>query len=198
MFLFKKGLKDEDILHGIRAGGTTRRLYENKFYEKYYYLIKQATFKHKISEDDVQSAYSDAVLTVIEHVAAGKFEEKSGLKTYLYQVFMNKCVDTIRKNTTNKSGVHHTIGLEDALGWLPDESRSVIRQLIAESEMGQLRQHLRQLGDKCRDMILAWGEGYSDEEIAQTMGYNTAAVAKTSRLRCLERLKEKYKGKSGE
>lgn len=66
MFLFKKSLKDEDILHGIRASGTTRRLFENKFYEKYHYLIKQAAFKHKISEDDAQSAYSDAILTVIE------------------------------------------------------------------------------------------------------------------------------------
>jgi RNA polymerase sigma factor (sigma-70 family) len=194
MFLFKKSLKDEDILHGIRAGGTTRRLFENKFYEKYHYLIKQAAFKHKISEDDAQSAYSDAVLTVIEHIVDGRFEGKSEVYTYLYQVFMNKCVDIIRKNTTNKSSVHqHTVGLEDALAWLPDESRSVIRQLIVESEIEQLRQRLRDLGEKCREMIMAWGEGYSDEEIAQTMNYNTAAVAKTSRLRCLERLKEKYR-----
>lgn len=116
MFLFKKSLKDEDILHGIRAGGTTRRLFENKFYEKYHYLIKQAAFKHKISEDDAQSAYSDAVLTVIEHIVDGRFEGKSEAYTYLYQVFMNKCVDIIRKNTTNKSSVHHqTVGLEEGL-----------------------------------------------------------------------------------
>lgn len=194
MFLFNKALKDDAILQGIRAGNTQRRLYENKLYEKYHYLIKQARFKHKLSEDDAASAYSDAILTVIEHIVTGRFEGHSELKTYLYQIFSNKCVDAIRKITTNKSEVHHnTVGLEDALGWLPDESQSVVRKLIAESEVEHLRQRLRELGDKCREMILAWGEGFSDEEIAQTMGYNTAAVAKTSRLRCLEKLKEKYR-----
>ena len=194
MFLFNKVLKDDAILQGIRAGNTQRRLYENKLYEKYHYLIKQARFKHKLSEDDAASAYSDAILTVIEHIVIGRFEGHSELKTYLTQIFSNKCVDIIRKNTTNKSEVHHnTIGLEDALDWLPDETQSVVRKLIVESEVEHLRQRLRELGDKCREMILAWGEGFSDEEIAQTMGYNTAAVAKTSRLRCLEKLKEKYK-----
>ena len=85
------------------------------------------------------------------------------------------------------------MGLEDALAWLPDETQSTVRKLIVESEIETLQQRLRALGDKCHEMILAWGEGYSDEEIAQTMGYNTAAVAKTSRLRCLEKLKEKYR-----
>lgn len=193
MFLFKKTLKDEDILHGIRAGGTQRRLYENKLYEKYHYLVREAQFKHKISDDDAQSAYSDALLTVIEHILLGRFEARSELKTYLYQIFTNKCVDQIRKNTTNKAAPQqNSIGIDDTLAWLPDEAQSVVRKLMVESEVELLRERLRQLGDKCREMILAWGEGYSDEEIAQMMAYNTAAVAKTSRLRCLEKLKEKY------
>ena len=193
MFFFNKTLKDYDILQGIREGDSRRQLYENKLYEKYHYLVREAQFKHKISYDDAQSAYSDAILTVIDHVVNGRFEGRSEVKTYLYQIFTNKCVDTIRKNTTNKAGVHHTEGLEDALLWIPDESRTILQQLISENEVALLQQHLRSIGEKCRGIILAWGEGFSDEEIAQQMGYNTAAVAKTSRLRCLERLKEKYK-----
>jgi len=195
MLFFNKALKDDDILQGVCAGGTRRRLYENKLYEKYYYFVREAQFKHKISEDDAQSAYSDAILSTIEHILTGRFEGRSALKTYLYQIFTNKCVDVIRKNTTNKAEVHqNSIGLDDALlASLPDEAQSAVRKLIVESEVYQLRQHLRTLSEKCREMIMAWGEGYSDEEIAQTMNYNTAAVAKTSRLRCLEKLKEQYK-----
>ena len=37
MLFFNKALKDDDILQGIFAGGTKRRLYENKLYEKYHY-----------------------------------------------------------------------------------------------------------------------------------------------------------------
>lgn len=192
MFFFNKTLKDYDILQGIREGDSRRQLYENKLYEKYHYLVREAQFKHKISYDDAESAYSDAILTVIDHVVNGRFEGRSEVKTYLYQIFTNKCVDTIRKNTTNKAGVHHTEGLEDALLWISDESRTIVQKLISENEVALLQQHLRSIGEKCRGIILAWGEGFSDGEIAQQMGYNTAAVAKTSRLRCLERLKEKY------
>jgi RNA polymerase sigma factor (sigma-70 family) len=193
MFFFNKALKDDSIVQGILAGGTQRRLYENKLYEKFHYLVREAQFKHKISEDDAESAYSDAVLSVIDHIVSRRFEGRSELKTYLYQIFSNKCVDIIRKNTTNKAEVHqNSVGLDDALAWLPDEAQSVVRKLMVESDIAQLRQHLQTLGEKCREMILAWGEGYSDEEIAQMMQYNTAAVAKTSRQRCLEKLKEKY------
>ncbi len=178
---------------GIRSGGTQRRLFENKLYEKYDYLIADGVRKHRLTEDDCASAYSDSVLTLFEHITTGRFEGRSELKTYLYQIFSNKCVDAIRKKTTNRSSVHDALSLDDTLLQLPDEARSAVQRLIAQSDVDALHRHLRSIGDKCRAMILAWGEGYSDDEIAQTMGYNTAAVAKTSRLRCIEKLRERYR-----
>lgn len=180
---------------GIRAGGPQRRLYENKLYEKYDYLIAEGVRKHRLTEDDCASAYSDAILTLFEHITNGRFEGRSELRTYLYQIFSNKCVDAIRKKTTNRSSVHDAYSLDDTLMQLPDAARSVVQSLIAQSDVEDLHRHLNELGDKCRSMILAWGEGYSDDEIAQTMGYNSAAVAKTSRLRCMEKLRERYRDK---
>lgn len=193
MSLFSRQPSDADLMAGIRAGGTQRRLYENKLYEKYAYLIDVGSRKHRLSEDECASAYSDAVLTVIEHILTDRFEGRSELKTYLYQIFTNKCVDAIRKKTTNRSSVHDTFSLDDSLLQLPDATRPVIQQLVMQSDIDQLHRHLRELGEKCRSMILSWGEGYSDEEIAQTLGYNSAAVAKTSRLRCLEKLRDRFR-----
>ncbi|MFD2933306.1 RNA polymerase sigma factor [Spirosoma flavum] len=186
-------LSDAELMVGIRAGGTQRRLYENKLYQKYQYLITDGTRKHRLTEDECASAYSDAVLTVLEHINSGRFEGRSELKTYLYQIFTNKCVDEIRKKTTNRSRVHYTTSLDDSLMQLPDEARSVVQHLIAQSDVEKLHQQLRDLGEKCRTMILSWGEGYSDDEIAQAMGYNSSAVAKTSRLRCIEKLRERFR-----
>ena len=189
-------LSDAELVAGIRAGGTQRRLYENKLYQKYQHFITEGTRKHRLTEDDCASAYSDSMLAIFDHISNDRFEGRSELKTYITQIFNNKCVDVIRKKTTNRYSVHDAYSLDDPMMQLPDESRSIVQMLIAQSDVEKLQRHLQALGDKCRSMILSWGEGYSDDEIAQTMGYNSAAVAKTSRLRCLEKLREQYRTES--
>jgi RNA polymerase sigma-70 factor (ECF subfamily) len=67
-----------------------------------------------------------------------------------------------------------------------------VQRIIDQYDTEVLYQRLRELGDKCQQMIKAWGEGFMDQEIAVEMGYQSAAVVKTSRLRCLEKLKELY------
>jgi RNA polymerase sigma factor (sigma-70 family) len=192
MALFSRYLPDADIVAGLRVGGASRPIAENRLYEKYRFFIRDGVRKHQLSDDDCASAYSDSVLAVIQNICNGHFEGRSELKTYLYQIFTNKCVDLIRKKTTNRESVHQGASIDDSLLQLPDPARSVIQRLMEQSDWDRLHQQLRNLGDKCQQMLLAWGEGYSDEEIAQRMDYNTPAVAKTSRLRCLERLREAY------
>ncbi|QJD79324.1 RNA polymerase sigma factor [Spirosoma rhododendri] len=187
-----KKTTDAELLAGIRRGGSERRFSENRLYEKYAYLIDEGVRKHKLSDDECASAYSDAVLAVFDHVSTGRFEGRSELGTYLYQLFSNKCVDAIRKKTTNRSSVHNAFSLDDSLLQLPDAARSIVQQLIAKSDVEQLHKYLHELGEKCRNMVLAWGEGYGDDEIAQQLGYASAAVAKTSRLRCIDKLRDRY------
>ena len=56
-----------------------------------------------------------------------------------------------------------------------------------------LKEKIKILGDKCQQMLMAWGEGFSDSKIAEELGYQTSQVAKVSRLRCLDKLKELYR-----
>ncbi|RRB07007.1 RNA polymerase sigma factor [Larkinella rosea] len=193
MRFFVRQPADSDLIAGLRTGGNQRRQSEDRLYRKYVYLIAEGVRKHRLEEDDCASAYSDTILTVIEHILNQRFEGHSALSTYIYQIFNNKCIDLIRKKTSQRSQVHNAVSLDDSLLQLPDSARSIVQQLIAQSDVDRLRRLINQLGDKCREMILAWGEGYSDDEIARQLNYNTASVAKTSRLRCLERLRELYK-----
>lgn len=190
-FTSKKNVPDAEIMTGISGGFQEKRKAENLLFEKYYYLIKDGIRKHKLSEDECVSIYSDTIIAIIENIIKNKFEGRSELKTYIYQVFSNKCVDQIRKNTTNKASVHDAYLLDNELP-LPDESKSIIQKMMLKSEIDALYQKLSLIGEKCKQMILLWGEAFSDEEIALQLGYNTAAVAKTSRLRCLDKLKELY------
>jgi RNA polymerase sigma-70 factor (ECF subfamily) len=52
---------------------------------------------------------------------------------------------------------------------------------------------LNELGENCRQLLMNWAEGLSDKQIAASMTYKSADVVKTSRLRCLEKLRQSYK-----
>ncbi|GAA4450295.1 hypothetical protein GCM10023189_10690 [Nibrella saemangeumensis] len=195
MGVFSRRLTDNDIIEGIKAGGSRRRHSETALYERYAYLVHDGSRKHKLSQEDCASGYSDTVLSVIDHIITGRFEGRSSLKTYVYQIFTNKCVDLLRKNATNRSSIHNTLSLDDAILQVPDQARPAIQRLMDQYDSDLLQQRIRLLSDKCREMLVAWADGYTDEDIAKTLGYNSSDVAKTSRLRCLERLRDFYRGK---
>jgi RNA polymerase sigma factor (sigma-70 family) len=194
MNIFGRGnLSDDTIVAGILGDGILQRTTENKLYEQFFYFIKDATFKHQLSEDEAASIYTDTILAFIENVRNGRFEGKSSLKTYLYQIFSNKCVDFLRKTTTNKMSIHETKPIEEWHLATPDDAKNILQKLISENEIYVLKGKIRLLGEKCQQMLMAWGDGFSDIKIAEELGYQTASLAKVSRLRCMDKLREMYR-----
>jgi RNA polymerase sigma-70 factor (ECF subfamily) len=57
--------------------------------------------------------------------------------------------------------------------------------------MQAIKEQLKNIGDKCREILLLFEDGFTDREIAEELSYNSPAVAKTTRIRCIEKLKEK-------
>lgn len=181
---------DMAILEGLKAGGTQRRIFERDLYKTFFYFIHQGVKKYGMAEEDAASAYSDAIISIIDNIVKGNFEGRSALKSYCYKIFSNKCVDLLRKDTTNKRKVNQAMPIDSLLYELPDQARTVVQQILLKEQRQHLMQKLIELGDKCRQVLLFFEDGYSDKEIAGFMAYNSADVVKTSRLRCLERLKK--------
>jgi len=190
---FGRKLSDQDLIAGIRAGGNQRRVFENQLYDKYRYLIKEGSYKQKIETEDASMAYSDTILSVIEHIANGRFEARAELKTYIYQIFSNKCVDVIRKRTTNTAQAFQRVSIEDLVTPVPDTQRNALADLIRQQDHQRIRELLEKMGERCKQVLGLWSEGYSDQEIAVQYEYNSSNVAQTTRLRCLERLREMYR-----
>lgn len=182
---------EASLISSLKSGGTQRRFAEKDLYRHFFYFIKQGEKKYRLSADECASAYSDTIISVIDNVVGGRFEGLSSLKSYAYQIFMNKCVDLVRKNTTNKSMVHDTQSINPMVLALPDKARTVVQQLMEKSDRWMLTQKLKEIGDKCRDLLLLFEDGYSDREIALVMQYHSPEVVKTTRLRCLGKLREK-------
>jgi RNA polymerase sigma factor (sigma-70 family) len=194
MSIYEKEFRigNKTIISALKDGGTERRKGEKRLYEVFFYLIKHGVRKYHISEDEAASAYSDTIISVIDNIVGDKFEGRSSLKSYTYQIFMNKCVDVVRKHTTNKGKVNYRADdIESHIFTLPDQTRNAVQQMIDRHERDLLLEKLNELGEKCKKLLLLFEDGYNDKEIAREMEYNTPDVVKSTRLRCLEKLRSK-------
>jgi RNA polymerase sigma factor (sigma-70 family) len=187
------GSNDHRIVSDLRKGGITRRKAEDDLFNSYSYYIREAVKKHAMREEDCFDAYSDTILSVIYAVADGRFEQRSSLKTFIYRVFHHKCVDIIRKSSTNKESVNRSTALPEGMfELLSDNAKSILQTLIERFDLDEMQQKLEKLGESCRSMLMMFAEGYSDKLIAEALHYNSADVVKTSRLRCLQKLRQAY------
>ena len=183
---------DEEIIRQLKESKMVRRKAEEELFSRHIYLIKEGINKYSLDQEDAFNAYSDTIIQVIENVSADRFEKRSSLKTYLYRIFNNKCVDLIRKKTTNKSSVHQTAPISDMLTMISDPAKTIIQQLVEKNDVALLKQKLTEIGDTCKQLLSMFAEGYNDKEIAVTMEYKSPDVVKTSRLRCLDKLRQLY------
>lgn len=184
--------EDREILSNLALMGTTRRKSEELLFNKYQYFIREGRNKYQLTDEESFDAYCEAIVSFIREFHKGRFEGRSSLKTYLFKIFLNKCVDLVRKKSSNKNSVHFSSVIDDRMEDLSDSSRTILQQLIDKADHLQLRQRLQQLGENCQKMLLLWADFYSDREIAAELDYKSANVVKTSRLRCLEKLRQLY------
>ena len=183
---------DRQVIGLILQGGLERRKGEETLFAGYVYFVQQGMRKYGLSEDQAFNAYSDSILAAIDNICTGTFQGNSSLKTYLYRIFRNKCVSLLRNNATSKNSMNRALPIEDQLSQVSDKSRSILQVLIDKADWRLLKERLNHLSDDCRKMLLLWADNFSDKEIAVAMEYKTADVAKTSRLRCLEKLRKLY------
>ncbi len=184
-------LSDDLIVENIEHNRQVKAS-EEAFYKKYFYLISDAQVKHKLDHEQASIAYSDAILSVLANIRSGKFEAKSTLKTYLTRIFFNKCVDVLRLGTTK--ALYNSVSDEVMLN-MPTQETGILETIFKNENYTELKANLNLVGDKCKILLQKWASGFSDSEIADEMGYNTAGVVQTTRLRCLQKLKEIYKNK---
>jgi len=181
-----------EIIDRLTRGGADRKKGEELLFTRFAYFIKDAIYKYSLSYEEAFDLYSDTIIAGIEKIVNGSFQGQSSLKTWLYSIFHNKYVDLIRKKTTNKNSVHRVVEIPDVLLQVSDEARTIIQHLIVKTDHEVLRQKLLQIGNNCKELLLFWADGYSDKEIVDVMKYKTPEVVKTTRLRCLDKLKQLY------
>jgi RNA polymerase sigma factor (sigma-70 family) len=184
-------MDDSAIINGL-INVQHRARFEKEFYWQYEYFVQEGCRKYHLTGEDSFSAYSDAVLAAINNIINNRFDNKFSLKTYLFQIFHNKCVDLVRKFSNNKQKADQSAVTPELLNYLPDTVKTAIEKLIDKEKITRISRCLDAIDDKCKEILLLSVEGYTDKEIAEKLAYNNAAVAKTSRLRCREKLNKLF------
>lgn len=187
---------DYELINSLHKEGAEKIKGEERLFKSYSYFITEGIRKYALAEEDAFDAYTDTILSGIEKISNGSYQGKASLKTWLFQIFHNKCVDLIRKKTTNKSSVYRTAEIVELNFQIEDTAKSIVQKLVDKADFDLLKQKLKLLSETCRQMLQQWAEGLSDKEIASATGYKTAEVVKTTRLRCLEKLRHLYKNDS--
>ncbi|HEY6899627.1 MAG TPA: sigma factor, partial [Puia sp.] len=113
---------DTEIIDNLTRDGHNRRKAEDQLFNGFVYFVKEGIRKYSLEEDEALDVYSDTIISAIEKITGGLFEGRSSLKTYLFRIFHNKCVDRIRQLTTNKNKIHRNTQSPDLLSHLSDSA----------------------------------------------------------------------------
>jgi DNA-directed RNA polymerase specialized sigma24 family protein len=183
---------DKDIIDGLMQGGTIKRKAEDTLFTRYMYFIEVGQTKYSLNEDDLFTAYSNTVLKTIDNIIIHAFEGRSSLKTYMHTIFHNNCVDLIRKNSSTKYSVNKAEPFTDVFNNLSDTAQSVMQVMIERTDMDLLKKNIQDLGNKCKELLELFLDGHPDAYAAKELSYSSADVVRTSRGRCIDKLRQLY------
>lgn len=184
-------MTDGEIIQSIRHGGSGQEQSLHLLFSRHQVWVKVAISKHKLSEDEALDAFSDAILALRKQVLLDKFRGESKLSTYLHSIFSRRCIDCIRKKSTNK------VIASEYLPDMPDSVPGVEQTIITGERFTHLLHYIEQLGEPCKQILMdRYFWGYEDmAEIAKRAGVKNANTAGSLRYRCMEKLMKLLNGK---
>lgn len=184
-------MTDGEIIQSIRRGGVGQEQSLHLLFSRHQTWVKAAVSKHKLTEDEALDAFSDAILALRKQVLLNKFRGESKLSTYLHSIFSRRCIDSLRKKSTNK------VIASEYLPEMADSVPGVEQTLITGERFAELLSYIEQLGEPCKQILMdRYFWGYEDmAEIAKRAGVKNANTAGSLRYRCMEKLMKLLKGK---
>lgn len=177
-----------ELVNRIKGGDKDAEtlLYE-KYRNKFFYYTKRKLFLTAGIADAalVQDICQDAWVAVLENLRSGELEKPERLLSYIYQIFSNKVIDSIKVSQREKP-------LDDL------EKSNVHPLLINQSQITPEHKEIftkmwRQLKSKeKRILYLKFIQGWTHAQVSQILGISEENSRKT-----LQRARERIRKKLG-
>lgn len=139
-------------------------------------MVYNLSMNYMQNEKDAQDITQEVFIKVYQEL--DKFNEKSSLKTWVYRITINQCLDQIKKSKTKKR-FGFTISLfgNSTETYSPIEFKHPGVLLENQEELEQLFNQINKLPEKQKTaLILKSIEGLSQKEIAEIMGQSEKAI----------------------
>ena len=151
--------------------------------------------KYSVDEDDAEDIVQDSSIALFKNIKEGKLVKlTSTLSTYFMQICINQTRDFLKK----RNSVSFDEAFEITSG--DEYSKSKIDELLGFGETGitteqkEIMHDLVQNLPKPCDEILwyYYGDNLDMATIAQLLDYSSADTAKTTKSRCMSKLKTQF------
>ncbi|MCB0444970.1 MAG: sigma-70 family RNA polymerase sigma factor [Gelidibacter sp.] len=165
-----------------------------KLIKKLYKAFRNEFFafskKYHIAQDDIADIYQEAFLAIRKHAISGKlYEVNSSFKTYFFGIGKHLIYKKL-KDYASKQLYDVTLHKQED----DYEEISIDQKNVLTEEQALLRIQFKNLGKKCQQMLtLSFYRGLTNEEIAALEGYDSEAVVRSQKSRCLKTLKNLIK-----
>jgi RNA polymerase sigma-70 factor (ECF subfamily) len=149
---------------------------------RYERQIYRVCYRFTENRDDAMDLAQEVFIKAFEHL--GSFRRESSLKTWLYRIAMNHCINHVKKHSYEFVEVSETIGSVGA---------TVQSQIEDREQREQFRRLVKQLPPKQKAILeLRINEQLSYEEIAKISGRSVSTI-KASVFFALEKLRKLVK-----
>lgn len=136
----------------------TKMILENKS------TIYTVCYMFSKDKDEINDLFQEILIRLWK--GYGSFLNKSNIRTWLYRVSLNSCIDRQRKKRHNKDCVPLNVDIDPFEG---TDDRAL--------QTKQLYSRIHRLGLVDRGIILLWLEGLSYDEIAAIVGISVKNVS---------------------
>lgn len=143
---------------------------------------------YSLDEEDAKDVFQDSSLALFQNIKNGKLVSlTSTLSSYFMQICINQALKKLRGNDKN-------IRLEDDFNEQKiNELLSFGEENITSRQKDVMRDLVQNLPKPCDDILwYFYGDNLSLQTIADLLNYNNANSVKTTKSRCLGKLKEKF------
>ena len=167
-------------MESIREGKEDGLVYLYTHFRKEF--IHWGMKRYPVDRDMSSDAFQEAVIALRYNVMHGRLDGLSStLKTYLFSIGKNQILTRMKKAAREYS-TEEIDGYRDQLIVLEREELSDRQVLISKM--------MKRLEEPCASILkMFYYHGYSMDVIATRMQYKNVNVAKTQKLRCLNKLR---------